>query len=205
MTTDTITTTGPTLIVSPDMLRAALLCASTEETRYYLRGVYVDPTGRFVATDGHRMFVGKLTGRFDLAAAGVEPGSFPGWIICRDALKRALTGYKMDMIVISPTRIGDLTCQPVDGAFPDWRRAIPSREPSGVVAQFNPKYVADMGKIGTLLTGTKSGNLAHFHHNGDGPCGVTFPGCEDAFAVLMPVRGDQNAEDWARISASVSA
>jgi hypothetical protein len=109
------------------------------------------------------------------------------------------------MIVISPTRIGDLSCQPVNGTFPDWRRVIASREPSGVVAQFNPSYVADMGKIGTLLTGNRSGNLAHFHHNGDGPCGVTFPGCDDAFAVLMPVRLSQTAEDWARISASISA
>ena len=103
--------------------------------------------------------------------------------------------------MISPTRIGDLTCEPVDGTFPDWTRAIPSREPSGVVAQFNPAYVADMGKIGTLLTGNRSGNLAHFHHNGDGPCGVTFPGCDDAFAVLMPVRASHTTEDWACISA----
>lgn len=199
--TDTITT-GPTLVVLPAMLRAALLCANNEPVRFYLNGVYVDPAGKLVATDGHRMFVGN----FDLAAAGVEPGSFTGWTICRDAIKRALTGNKHDTIAISPTRIGDLSCQPVDGNFPDWRRVIASREPSGVVAQFNPSYVADMGKIGTLLTGNRSGDLAHFHHNGAAnPCGVTFPGCDDAFGVLMPVRSGHTTEDWARISASVSA
>ena len=201
MTDTTTTAPAPTLIVSPDMLRAALLCASTEQTRYYLRGVYVDPTGKLVATDGHRMFVGKLTGRYDLAAAAVEPGSFPGWIICRDALKRALTGYKQDNILISPTRIGDLTCEPVDGKFPDWTRVIASRQPNGTPTQFNPAYVADMGKIGTLLTGNRRGYTTHFHHNGDGPCGVTFPGCDDAYAVLMPVRASHTAEDWACISA----
>ena len=189
-----------TLTVNTNTLRAALLCASGEETRYYLRGVYVDPAGKLVSTDGHRMFVGKI----DLAASSVEPGSFEGWTICRDALKRALTGYKQDTIEISPTRIGDLSCQPVDGSFPDWTRVLPS-EPTGEIAQFNPHYIADMGKIGTLLTGSRSGNLAHIHHNGEGPCGVTFPGCDDAFAVLVPVRGTQNAEDWARVSASVSA
>ena len=191
------TTNNPKITVSPDMLRAALLCTSAAETRHYLRGVYVDPTGKLVATDGHRMFVGKI----DLKKSGVEPGSFTGWIICRDAIKRALTGYKEDEIVISPTSIGDLSCQPVDGGFPDWTRVVASREPSGVVAQFNPAYVADMGKIAKLLTGNKSGYTVHFHYNGEAPCGVTFPGCDDAFGVLMPVRGDQNAKDWARLSA----
>ena len=194
------TATNPKIIVSPDMLRAALLCAGNEYIRDYLRGVYVDPTGKLVATDGHRMFVGKLAGRYDLAAAGVEPGSFTGWIICRDAIKRALTGYKQDMIVISPTSIGDLSCQPVDGTFPDWTRVVASREPNGKPAQFNPAYVADMGKIAKLLTGSKTGYV-HFHHNGDAPCGVTFPGCDDAFAVLMPVRSAHTTEDWARLSA----
>ena len=190
------TTNTPKIIVSPNMLRAALLCTSTEESRGYLRGVYIDPTGKLVSTDGHRMFVGKI----DLKKAGVEPGSFTGWIICRDAIKRGLTGYKQDVIVISPTSIGDLSCQPVDGTFPDWTRVVASREPSGVVTQFNPAYVADMGKIAKLLTGSKTGSV-HIHHNGDGPCGVTFPGCDDAFAILMPMRSGHTTEDWARLSA----
>jgi len=195
-----------TITVNADMLRAALLCASTEQTRYYLKGVFVDPAGKLVSTDGHRMFVGTI----DLAASehNPAPGSFTGWIICRDVLKRALAGHKLAYIDISPTRTGDIACQPVDGTFPDWRRVVPS-EITGKVAQFNPAYVADMGKIGLLLAGKpkryspSAGLTAHIHHNGDSAAGVTFPGFGDAYAVLMPIRGayHDDAPQWAAITA----
>lgn len=195
-----------TITVNADMLRAALLCASTEETRYYLKGVFVDPAGKLVSTDGHRMFVGTI----DLAASehNPAPGSFTGWIICRDALKRALAGHKLPTIEISPTRTGDIACQPIDGTFPDWRRAVPS-EITGTVAQFNPAYVADMGKIGVLLQGKpkryspSAGLTAHIHHNGESPAGVSFPGVDDAYGILMPIRGSyhDDATQWATVTA----
>jgi DNA polymerase-3 subunit beta len=175
------------------ILKAALICASTEQARYYLNGVYVDPKGFLVSTDGHRAFVGKI----DLT--GVP--AFDGWIICRDALKRALTGYKADTITIAPDRVGNSLCQPIDGTFPDWRRIVPD-ELSGVTAQFNHTYVADMGKIGMLLRGQRKPSLdAHIHHNGEGPAAITFPEVDDCFAVLMPIRAhhsDNGAEAWAQ-------
>jgi DNA polymerase-3 subunit beta len=196
-----------TITVNADMLRAALMCASAEETRYYLKGVYVDPAGKLVSTDGHRMFVGTI----DLAASehNPAPGSFTGWIICRDVLKRALAGHKLPMITIAPDRVGDIACQPIDGTFPDWRRVVPS-EISGNVAQFNPAYVADMGKIGLLLQGkpkrgysSGTGLTAHIHHNGESPAGVTFPGVDDAYGLLMPIRGayHDDAAQWATVTA----
>lgn len=184
--TDTIN-----LTISTAALRAALLCASDERIRYYLRGVYVDPKGFIVSTDGHRLFCAKI----DLTDAP----AFDGWIICRDVLKRALTGNKAETIDVSPTRTGDVACQPIDGTYPDWRRVVPS-DLSGDAAQFNPAYVADMGKIGDLLRGKRKGALsAHIHHNGEGPAGVTFPEIEDAFAVLMPIRShhsDNGSAAW---------
>jgi DNA polymerase-3 subunit beta len=194
------------ITVNADMLRAALLCASTEETRYYLKGVFVDPAGKLVSTDGHRMFVGTI----DLAASehNLAPGSFTGWIICRDVLKRALAGHKLPTITIAPDRVGDIACQPIDGTFPDWRRVVPS-EITGTVAQFNPAYVADMGKIGVLLAGKpkrgylSAGLTAHIHHNGDNAAVVTFPGVEDAYGLLMPIRGayHHDAAQWATVTA----
>ena len=198
-----------TITVNADMLRAALLCASDEQSRFYLRGVYVDPAGKLVATDGHRMFVGTI----DLAASehNPAPGSFDGWIICRDVLKRALAGYKLPTITIAPDRVGDIACAPVDGSYPDWRRVVPS-EISGTAAQFNPAYMADMGKIGALLAGKPkrgysagTGLTAHIHHNGESAAGVTFPGVDNAYAVIMPIRfysarTDATA-DWATVTA----
>lgn len=176
------------------MLKSALICASTEQARYYLCGVYVDPKGFIVSTDGHRAFVGKI----DLT----DVPAFDGWIIPSDAVKRALTGYKADTITIAPDRVGAILCQPIDGFYPDWRRILPNADGlTGETAQFNPAYIADMGKIGVTLRGKRKGSLdAHIHHNGEGPAAITFPEIDNAFAVLMPIRAhhtDNGSEAWA--------
>lgn len=183
------------LTIPTAILKAALVCVSTEQARYYLCGVYVDPKGFLVSTCGHRMFVGKID---------LDPGQAPfdGWVIPADAIKRALTGYKADTIEITQTRVDVVSCKPVDGSFPDWRRVMPDADGlSGVTAQFNPAYIADMGKIGVILRGKRRNSLdAHIHHNGEGPAGVTFPEIDHAFAVLMPIRAhhsDNGSEAWA--------
>lgn len=178
-----------TLTIKTELLRAALVCAASSEARYYLNGIYVDPAGFLVSIDGHRLFCAKIE---------VEPNSFEGWIIPRDAAKRALAGYKSPEIEISPERVGDISCRPIDGTFPDWRRVVP-QEMCGEVAQFNPAYIADMGKIGEILAGRKSkdqGLTAHIHHNGEGLAGVTFPGHDGVYGVLMPIRTAHTDADW---------
>jgi DNA polymerase III subunit beta len=180
-----------TIEIPTAILKAALVCASTEKVRYYLNGVYVDPKGFLVSTDGHRLFCGK----FDLT----DVPAFDGWIIPSDAIKRALTGYRVETITIAPDRVGAILCAPVDGNFPDWRRVVPD-ELSGETAQFNPAYVADMGKIGVILRGKRKNSLdAHIHHNGEAPAAITFPEIDHAFAVLMPIRAhhsDNGSTAW---------
>ena len=46
------------IVTSFDALKAANAFSSTEETRYYLNGVFVDGE-TFVATDGHRLAIIK--------------------------------------------------------------------------------------------------------------------------------------------------
>lgn len=186
-------TSIPTIEIPTAILKAALVCASTEQVRYYLNGVYVDPKGFLVSTCGHRMFVGKI----DLT----DTPAFDGWIIPREAIKRALTGYKAETITIAPDRVGAIMCAPVDGIYPDWRRVVPPTDGlSGEVAQFNPEYIADMGKIGVMLRGKRRNSLdAHIHHNGEGPAAITFPEIDHAFAVLMPIRAhhsDNGSTAW---------
>lgn len=170
------------ITISTDVLKAALVCASTEQVRYYLNGVYVDPKGFLVATDGHRLFCAKI----DLE--GVAP--FDGWIIPAAAIKRALTGNKAPTIDLSPARLGDVAYEPIDAQYPDWRRVLPDDDLSGATAQFNPSYIADFGKIGDILAGKKKGSIlpCQVHHNGDGPAGITFSANDACFGVLMPIR-----------------
>jgi len=59
MKTITPTPTPTTFFLPADDLRAAFHCISTEETRYYLVGVFVE-ADRLIALDGHQMLTIEL-------------------------------------------------------------------------------------------------------------------------------------------------
>lgn len=108
---------------------------STEETRYYLNGIYLHtidvdgrPMLRAVATDGHRL------ARVDTAAPQGSVG-MPGVIVPRKTvaeMQKLLEDKDASVTVsLSPTKIrihvGSvvLTSKLIDGTFPDYGRVIP--------------------------------------------------------------------------------
>ncbi|MCW5696062.1 MAG: DNA polymerase III subunit beta [Bauldia sp.] len=108
---------------------------STEETRYYLNGIYLhivasgdDKLLRAVATDGHRLAQAQIA-----APAGSE--AMPGVIVPRKTvgeLQKLLESPDAEVTVeVSDTKIrvteGDivLTSKLIDGTFPDYVRVIP--------------------------------------------------------------------------------
>lgn len=109
---------------------------STEETRYYLNGIYLHAAEnegvdvlRAVATDGHRLASVEVP--LPQGAAGM-----PGVIIPRKAINevRKLIDESTDDVEIglSDTKIrfafgsGVLTSKLIDGTFPDYERVIPA-------------------------------------------------------------------------------
>ena len=112
---------------------------STEETRYYLNGIYlhtVEVDGemllRAVATDGHRL------ARIDMPAPAGAAG-MPGIIVPRKAVaeiqKLVDDGGDTVRVDLSPAKIlltfaGEggvvLTSKLIDGTFPDYQRVIPT-------------------------------------------------------------------------------
>ena len=119
---------------------------STEETRYYLNGIYLHtldaPNGtllRAVATDGHRL------ARVEMPAPEGSTG-IPGIIVPRKAVaeiqKLVEGGEETVLVELSSAKIrltfggsgGDapamgevvLTSKLIDGTFPDYQRVIPS-------------------------------------------------------------------------------
>jgi DNA polymerase-3 subunit beta len=108
---------------------------STEETRYYLNGVYMhvsDSEGgkvlRCVATDGHRL------ARID-ADLPEDASDMPGVIVPRKTvgeLRKLLDEDDMQIAVsVSETKVRfatpeiTLTSKVIDGTFPDYTRVIP--------------------------------------------------------------------------------
>lgn len=175
------------MLLATDLLKAALICASSEESRYYLRGVHLATSGHMVTTDGHRMFVARLAERptadvivpYDAVAA---------------ALKMAGARVKEIEIDLTANRIGQISFQPVDGTFPNWRAVVPTGEenpsskpelndgPENV--HFNHAYIGDLAKMGKALDGASMLHPRSASH----PCLVTFGERADCFAVLMPMR-----------------
>jgi len=109
---------------------------STEETRYYLNGIYLHstkanevPVLRAVATDGHRLAKVELTA--PEGAAGM-----PGVIVPRKTIlelrKLVEEGDAEVQVALGETKIrcavGDaaLTSKLIDGTFPDYDRVIPT-------------------------------------------------------------------------------
>jgi DNA polymerase-3 subunit beta len=136
---------------------------STEETRYYLNGIYFHaaeggahgaPTLRAVATDGHRLAHVEL----DLpeGAAGM-----PGVIIPRKTvheLHRLLEdGGKEVRIGISATKVRfeigaiTLTSKLIDGTFPDYARVIPQNNDKELRVS-NAEFIAAVDRVSTIAS-----------------------------------------------------
>jgi hypothetical protein len=182
------------ITLNVDFLKAALLFASDEETRYYLKGVHLLRRAdhlRITATDGHRLFCAMQT----LTMAGADFDV----ILPRDGLKKALTGLQRtieflgldlewDGDRVKRAVLNDLGMSPIDGTFPTIERVVPDANSiSGEVAAFNPLYLSDIGKAAKILCGNV--NAFHLGHNGGSPALVSFDAAAGpAFAVVMPYR-----------------
>lgn len=184
-------------IINIATLKAINLAAGTEQTRYYLCGVYVEVTAKtvtYTATNGHVL----LSSREDSA----EPNTLTGsWIIPSDFIKGAKPSRGTDhatMTLVSGPNAGTMLAftgtitglaAPIDGTFPNYRRIIPSAV-DGNPGQYDGNYTGMLAKFAKAL----GRQYFHIHHNGDSAAPVTF-GLDGTFAVLMPVR-DRLESTW---------
>jgi DNA polymerase-3 subunit beta len=152
--------------ISADNLRALIdrtkFAMSTEETRYYLNGIYLHASEsdginvlRSVATDGHRL------ARFDMPLPeGAE--NIPGVIIPRKAVGelRKLIEDAADSIEISLSESKIrfafdhivLTSKLIDGTFPNYEQVIPSGNDK--VIEVNPAlFSGAIDRVSTISDG----------------------------------------------------
>ncbi|WP_287206614.1 DNA polymerase III subunit beta [Mesorhizobium sp.] len=112
------------------MLDTVSFAISSEETRYYLNGIYwhAGETLNAVATDGHRL--AKFAAPLAEGAAGM-----PAIIIPRRTvgLIRQLIGDKgavqvslSDLKILVESEQGTLLSKLIDGSYPDYQRVIPA-------------------------------------------------------------------------------
>ncbi|MDC6457591.1 DNA polymerase III subunit beta [Alphaproteobacteria bacterium] len=115
-----------------DLIDATRFAISTEETRYYLNGIYIHKAGSgelcAVATDGHRLAMTRQV----LPSGAAQ---MPSIILPRKAvseLRKLLDDFDGDVLIgLSETRaefrfgVVRLTSKLIDGTFPDYTRVIP--------------------------------------------------------------------------------
>lgn len=128
---------------------------STEETRYYLNGIYLhahDGALRAVATDGHRLALSEI--ELPSGAAGI-----PGIIIPRKTIaeiRRLIDGVDGDVnLSVSDAKIrfefgsAVLTSKLIDGTFPDYDRVIPKSNEKELVID-NKIFADAVDRVATI-------------------------------------------------------
>jgi DNA polymerase III subunit beta len=131
---------------------------STEETRYYLNGIYLHgldgktATLRAVATDGHRL------AQVDLPAPAGAAG-MPGVIVPRKTVgevQRLIEDAEAEITVeLSQTKIRFtlaevvLTSKLIDGTFPDYARVIPVGNDKELTVD-KPDFEAAVDRVSTV-------------------------------------------------------
>jgi hypothetical protein len=193
--------------VDANTFRLVAMFQSTEETRYYLQGVFIEPhhdKGVFlVATDGHRMLV-----------AHDETGSCEGPMIVqlsKDALKACApargdsnprrieaASRKAEAYVYADNalKVAVVPKWEIEGTFPDWRRAFKGAKSDGAGGGFNASYLSSFAKVGKALTGSEVVHIAPDVDNG--PALIRFANVDTSVGLLMPARWTEKTgyPDW---------
>lgn len=205
-----------TYTINPNELEAVALAASTEQTRYYLNGVfierYADGTIALIATDGHRMASvrAKLTKQpaesFILGSADIKKAlqlvksakkefsrvvhNFIKVVIDVDGLDLLISVVLMDKELSETINtVGTFNTKAIDGTFPDYRRIVPSKDGEGAYhISFNCAYMNAFGSMVKLLTGNKCEQVSIQNTGISNPMIITIPGCADFVGILMPMR-----------------
>jgi DNA polymerase III subunit beta len=132
---------------------------STEETRFYLNGIYIHaakdgkaPTLRAVATDGHRL------ARYELELPD-GAADMPGVIVPRKTVAELL--HLLDdadgaiEIALSDTKVQfalggvELTSKLIDGTFPDYQRVIPSGNDKALILDAK-EFAQSVDRVSTI-------------------------------------------------------
>lgn len=206
MKTVKIERTETTFLLPADDIRAAYQCASTEEARFYLRGIFVTPA-KLIGLDGTVMLVMELPDDAHVGAGCMtQEGGFILSADVTDKAFRANTGSAGDLWVYGDTetgllqfvaynghpecvRIGVCEFERVDGTFPAWERVVAQPKAGGPCA-FDPKIFQKLVKASDIIEKNKPVRVWPGENNSE-PMAVEFKASARMKGTLMPVRWNQ--------------
>ena len=153
---------APITVDTTDLMRLidkTRFAISTEETRYYLTGIYLHTVVeagrtllRAVATDGHRLALADM-------AAPEGAAGLPGVIVPRKTIQEARRlmedAGETVSLQLSAQKVrfdfgrAALTSKVIDGSFPDYTRVIP-RENHRLMSVDNALFAAAVDRVATI-------------------------------------------------------
>jgi DNA polymerase III beta subunit, central domain len=181
------------------LVAANIFAASPKESRYYLQGVNVRRSGDehmiLEATDGHRLVALRYALEID---AETDLVGFKSFVIPSSLISRIKPHKIIDLGTIEVSNDMRITIHyvgtsysesAIDCTYPDTRRVVP-KTVDGIVAQFNPEYLASFIKAGKLFNSKQK--TITISHNGTGPALVNWvqdaKETVDGFGIIMPIR-----------------
>lgn len=193
---------------SAHLFEIASRFVSTEETRYYLTGVLVEPHPcggvNLVATDGHRLMV-----IYDARGEAESPAIVRLGKVALKACKPTAAEKKANearTLAVQPDGtalisdsfaclVGTDRETIVDGTFPDYRRCIPNiSEASGAPGAFSSAQLATFGDAGSDMMGKKTTPMTMRGTSAGAPHVVTWDYLPNAFGVIMPMRVEDDGQ-----------
>lgn len=176
------------IFIAGSKLKALMRFAGDKDVRYYLNGIYFDPAGFAVATDGHRLMAVHI----EPFAAGV-PGFIVPRAVVEAALKRqkGMAKYRYTFGVDALTFDG-VSYTPIDGRYPDWQRVV-ATTPNGEHAEYNCQYLEDARKAIEDLREGAHVQTVFMARNGREPGLVKlvkYKEAANAYMCIMAVVGD---------------
>jgi hypothetical protein len=202
--------------VDAGLFRIVHMCVSTEETRYYLNGVHIEPYegggALLVSTNGHRALI-ALDPEAECPHNAIVQLPKHALSICKrpkEVERRELVIDCQNAVATinnsSPPRepegerhiemVAASTANIIDGTFPDWRRIVPAAMSDTTLANaaaFNGNYVKAFGVISKELGahfGSDGRAMQIALSDGGSPVVVRWGGIESVFGILMPMRAD---------------
>jgi DNA polymerase III sliding clamp (beta) subunit (PCNA family) len=200
--------------LAEDDLRRVLPFRATEDVRYYLAGVYIEPcdTGgvRMIATNGHMLAVVRSVNSSaeesfilrvetnlakEIQSSKAKPPRYLR-VISRERpsqLERLShgVGFEGEVQFIQPGPAE------IDARYPDWRRVVPSDDKlkPGITQAYDAQYIVDA--LSLMLSKDRSGearaarNCCAFFQEPKEPSPVVIR-TQDMMALIMPMRDDGN-------------
>lgn len=209
--------TAPQIKINSGLFYVAYLFASTEETRYYLDGVYIEPHPEggvtLTATNGHyliqildrggstdRPFIMSMNKR-DLTKLKPTRRT-PNETLITYGTELGFGRFRVDLAAIDSLPKACFFAVEVDGTYPDYRKVIPwlhkDRKPCGEVS-LDAKYIGNFGAASLLIgyslgidvgSGISLAMAATSHE----PMLISLGPAHSAFGVIMPMRTECTAE-----------